>query len=159
MKRRALEMVRHTISVRADTWRRGVRCGADAKHDSPPGRFARGRVRSCFRFALRSGDRGKRALVVAAVARRRHQLSAHVWLDIDPAVRRSCRLWARARDGLAERHPSGDGHAAYRDDHSVPHRNSERPGRPASHRHRVARRSKTFLARGLEIRRIVPKLS
>ena len=36
MKRHALEIVRSAITSRADTGRAGVRCGADAEHDSPP---------------------------------------------------------------------------------------------------------------------------
>ena len=65
MKRHALEIVRSAIAFRVDTRRRGVRCGADAEHDSPPRCVTRGRVRSCLRDPLPATSKFEEALKLA----------------------------------------------------------------------------------------------
>ena len=70
MKPHVLDFVGAAITIRVDTRWRSVRSCPDAEHDSPPGRFARGRGRRCLRLALRRWDRGKSTMVVVGLARR-----------------------------------------------------------------------------------------
>src|ERR1700685_1938148 len=93
MKRHALDIARSAITPRAVARCRGVRRGADAEHDSAPGRLARGRMRSCLRYSLRPGDRGERALVVAGGAGRWCRLYQGLSPDFGPAVPRPYGLW------------------------------------------------------------------
>jgi uncharacterized membrane protein len=77
-------------------------------------------------------------VVVVGAARRGRPLSPRFSPDVDPSVLGPHRLRARAGDGLAERHPTGDGHAGCPCRPSDSRRDRERPRRLVSNRSRQA---------------------
>jgi hypothetical protein len=133
MKHHAFDFVGAAIATRVDARRRSVRSRPEPSMIPRPGVLQR--VEAGIAFALLYGvGTGARALW--------SWLELPVAGDPIPALFSGCRslcAWplsatARTRDGLAERHPSGDGHAGCHCRPSGSHRNRERSRRPVSYR-------------------------